>query len=374
MNAFRNLAWSLAAVLAALLTGGVVLAVSGYDVADALGALLKGALGSPNAVAETLVNMTPLLLAALAVALGLRAGLFNIGVEGQFLMGGLGAVVAGYALPALPGGLHMLVVLAAGVASGAAWAAVPAWMKARFGAHEVITTIMFNYIAFRLVGWLVRVPLHGPGSIPQTRYIAEGAHLPVLLADTRLHAGFLLALAVAGGLWWLLWHTPWGMAIRSVGLNPEAAEYAGVRVVRTLVGSLALSGGLAGLAGAVQLAGVDHRLVEEGFSAGYGYDSIAVSLLGANHPFAIVPAALLFAALRSGAGLMQIEADVSSQIISVLQALVILFVAAEAGLRRDRELKAARKATAVAPPSPPAPPQDPGLPAAGATSGQGQEA
>jgi simple sugar transport system permease protein len=141
-----------------------------------------------------------------------------------------------------------------------------------------------------------------------------------------------------------------------------------------MVESLALSGGLAGLAGAVQLAGVDHRLVEEGFSAGYGYDSIAVSLLGANHPFAIVPAALLFAALRSGASLMQIEADVSSQIISVLQALVILFVAAEAGLRRDRALKAARKATAAPPAPPPAPPHDPGLLAAGAASGHGQEA
>ncbi|MEB3297866.1 MAG: ABC transporter permease [Candidatus Sericytochromatia bacterium] len=373
MKVFLSLAWSLLAVLAALLTGGVVLALSGYDVGEALGALFKGAFGTPNALAETLVNTTPLLLAALAVALGLRAGLFNIGVEGQFLMGGLGAVVAGYALPSLPWGLHVIVVLVAGMLAGAGWAAIPAWMKARFGAHEVITTIMFNYIAFRLVGWLVRVPLHGPGSIPQTRYVVEGARLPVLWADTRLHAGLIVALAVAAGLWWLLWHTPWGVAIRAVGLNAEASEYAGIRVVRTVVTSLALSGGLAGLAGAVQLAGVDHRLVEEGFSAGYGYDSIAVSLLGANHPFAIVPAALLFASLRSGASLMQIEADVSSQIISVLQALVILFVAAEAGLRRERELKAARKATAAAPPAAP-PSSGAGLAASAGSTGQGQEA
>ncbi len=347
----RNLIFSVLAVCFALALGAGVLFVSGYDVAEALGALVTGAVGSVNANAETLLSATPLLMAALAVAVGLRGGLFNIGVEGQFLMGGLLASWVGFNATFLPGPLLAVVVLLAGVVGGALWAAISGVLKARFGAHEVITTIMLNYIAFKLVSWLVRGPLHGPGPIPQTPYLPEASHLPILIHDTRLHAGLILALLAAGGVWWFLWKTPWGFAVRTVGLNPDAAEYAGIGMKRTMVGTMALSGALAGLAGGVQIAGVDFRLVQEGFSAGYGYDSIAVSLLGLNHPAGIVLAAWLFAALRSGAGNMQVEAGVSSQIISVLQALVILMVAAEAGIRYyvdQRKLKQKAKAAPAA--------------------------
>ncbi|MBI6545396.1 MAG: ABC transporter permease [Cyanobacteria bacterium NC_groundwater_1444_Ag_S-0.65um_54_12] len=344
----RNLVFSALAVLAALLLGAVVLWISGYDVLEALGALALGASGSINANAETLLTTTPLLLAALAVAIGLRGGLFNIGVEGQFLLGGLASVWVGSHLTFLPGPLLLPVILLAGMAGGAVWAAIAGILKARFGAHEVITTIMLNYIAMKGVAYLVRGPLHGPGPIPQTPYIMETAHLPILIPDTRLHAGLLLALLIALAVWWFLWKTPWGFAMRAVGLNPAAAEYAGVGMRRTLVGTMALSGALAGMAGGVQIAGVDFRLVQEGFSAGYGYDSIAVSLLGLNSPFGIILAAWLFAALRSGAAQMQVDAGVSSQIISVLQALVILLVAAEAGIRHTFDLAKQKRRTATA--------------------------
>lgn len=345
----RNLLLSIAAVAVALLLGAGVLWISGYDVAEALSALVVGSVGSVNANAETLLATTPLLLAALAVAIGLRGGLFNIGVEGQFLMGGLAGVFIGYHATWLPGPLGTVAILLGGVLGGTIWAAISGFLKARFGAHEVITTIMLNYIAFKLVSWLVRGPLHGEGPIPQTPYIPEPSHLPLLIHDTRLHAGLFLALLVAAGCWWFLWKTPWGFAIRTVGLNPDAAEYAGIGMRRTMVGTMALSGGLAGLAGGVQIAGVDFRLVQEGFSAGYGYDSIAVSLLGLNHPFGIVLAAWLFAALRSGASQMQVDAGVSSQIISVLQALVILMVSAEAGIRYYIDQGKKKRQTASAP-------------------------
>jgi simple sugar transport system permease protein len=339
----RNLLFSVLAVGVALLLGAGVLWVSGYEVGEALSALLVGAVGSVNANAETLLATTPLLMAALAVAIGLRGGLFNIGVEGQFLMGGLFAAWVGYNLTFLPGPLLTVAILLSGIAGGALWAAIAGALKARFGAHEVITTIMLNYIAFKLVSWLVRGPLHGEGPIPQTPYVPESSHLPLLVADTRLHTGLFLALGCAFGVWWFLWKTPWGFAVRTVGLNPDAAEYAGIGMRRTMIGTMALSGALAGLAGGTQIAGVEFRLVQEGFSAGYGYDSIAVSLLGLNHPAGIVMAAWLFAALRSGAANMQVEAGVSSQIISVLQALVILMVAAEAGIRYYMDQRRAKK-------------------------------
>ena len=381
MSRLRTLLNSAGAVALALALGAIVLALSGYDVGDALGALAQGAVGSVNANAETLLQTTPLILAALAVAVGLRGGLFNIGGEGQITIGGLFAAVVGYQFsdqplgsawrlfhaPAVPGIVQMVLILAAGVVGGMLWGGLSGLLKARFGAHEVITTIMLNYVAIGLVSYLVRVPLHGPGPIPQTPFISKAAHLPILIPDTRLHAGLLVALAVAVGVWFFLWKTPWGFAVRTVGLNPDAAQYAGIGMKRLVFGTMALSGALAGLAGAVQIAGVDFGLVQTGFSSGYGYDAIAISLLGLNHPLGIVLAAWLFAALRSGAGEMQVAAGVSSQIISVLQALVILMVSAEAGLRyyvdqrRKKAQTVANRASleqaATVPASPPAPHQ-----------------
>lgn len=364
MTRFRNLLNSVVAVAVALVLGAVVLWASGYDVGAALSSLAMGAVGSVNANAETLLEATPLLLGSLAVAVGLRAGLFNIGVEGQILMGGLFSAVVGYQFtdrklgPAwhlfhaqhVPGIVQTVLILAAGVLGGTLWAGLAGLLKARFGAHEVITTIMLNYVAMQLVSFLVRSPLHGPGPIPETPWISHAARLPLLIPDTRLHAGLLLALAAAGLVWFFLWKTPGGFAIRTVGLNPDAAQYAGISMRRTIVGTLALSGALAGLAGGVQIAGVNFRLVQTGFSSGFGYDSIAISLLGLNHPLGIILAAWLFAALRSGAGQMQVVAGVSSQIISVLQALVILMVSAEAGIRYYSDMRKKKALTTAAPP------------------------
>jgi simple sugar transport system permease protein len=226
----------------------------------------------------------------------------------------------------MPAILHLPACLAAGFLGGALWGGIPGYLRARFGSHEVINTIMLNYVAFYLINYLILGPLHGPGDIPQTAYIYDSAQLPNLLAKTRLHAGFLLAVGVAAATWFLLYKTAIGLALRVVGANPDAAQNAGHPVKRYVVGALALAGGLAGFAGACEVLGVNHRLPDQ-FSSGYGFDAIAIALLGRSHPVGVLAAALLFGALRNGASLMQLQSGVSAHLISVIQALVIFFLA-----------------------------------------------
>ena len=318
------------ALATALGLGAVLIWVSGASVVNAYGGLFEGMLGSRRALVETCVAALPYILTGLSVALSFHGGLFNIGAEGQFYLGALGAAVVGYTLGGLPAGLHLPLALAAAAAAGAFWGAVPGFLKARFGAHEVINTIMMNYVAVRLVDYLVKHPLRDPAaSIDRTPYILPTAHLPLLLGpQDRLHAGLLLAVAAAGLMAWFLARTTTGFSIRTVGANPDAARYAGMRVGWLTVLTMAIAGALAGLAGAGEVLGLKHTL-PAAFSSGYGFDAIAVALLARSHPLGVLPAALLWGGLRNGAGLMQVRSGISIDLIHVVQALVIICVAAD---------------------------------------------
>jgi len=324
----------LLAIFTALVIGALIILVTGTDVVKAYRGLFVGALGSPVAIANTLVEATPFMFAGLAVALGFKCGLFNIGAEGQLAMGAMAAAVAGYSITGLPAFIHLPLAIVIGAMGGAIWGAIPGYLRAKTGAHEVITTIMLNYIAISLTDYLIKGPfLDKAASAPQTPAIQESAQLPFLFgADYRLHAGFILAIVMAFVIWWLLNKTTIGFEIRTVGSNPDAAQYAGMSITRNFVLAMAISGGLAGLAGVGQVLGLQHKL-QASFSAGYGFDSIAVALLARSNPIAIIPAAIFWGALRQGAGLMQTESGISKDLINIIQALVIVFIATDQIIR-----------------------------------------
>jgi simple sugar transport system permease protein len=274
--------------------------------------------------------------------------LFNIGAEGQLFIAGLASVYVGYTVTGLPAIIHLPLAILAGIIAGAIWGAIPGFLKARTGAHEVINTIMMNYIAFRLTDHLLQGPMARPDGLPITVEILPTAYLPSLFPrPMRIHWGFFLALAVAFLVYWFLWKTTLGMEIRMVGANQRAARYAGVKIALVTVLAMSLSGALAGLAGINQVLGVDHRMVRA-FSSGYGFDSIALALLGNSHPLGVVLASLLFGFLRGGAARMQSIAGVPVEIIRVIQAMVIIFVAAPAIIRGIYRLKAAREEEVIA--------------------------
>lgn len=382
------------AVFTALVIGGVIMLISSPEVltawknvfqdpgeafslswqtiSQAYRALFEGAFGVPSQireafqtyratgetrplldafrpVSESLVVSTPYIFAGLAVAIGFRGGLFNIGAEGQLFVGGLASVFVGYSITSLPWFIHLPLALLAGILAGALWGAIPGFLKARTGAHEVINTIMMNYIAFRLTDYLLQGPMARPDNLPITVEIEPSAYLPSLFPrPMRIHWGFFLALGAAVLVWWFLWKTTRGLEIRMVGANPNAARYAGVNHTVIMVATMALSGALAGLAGASQILGVDHRMVRA-FSTGYGFDSIALALLGNSHPLGVVLASLLFGFMRAGAARMQSVANVPVEIIRIIQAMVIIFVAAPEiirGLYRIKAIRASEKTLA----------------------------
>lgn len=345
---------------------GPVLALGWQAVLKAYGALLEGSLGNPAVmfaalqsgdpqqiasafypISEALVASTPYIFAGLAVALGFRSGLFNIGVEGQLFIGAITSVFVGYSLQGLPAIIHIPLTLAAGALGGAAWGFIPGFLKARVGAHEVINTIMMNYIAFRLSEWLLNGPMKRPGSVPVSPFIEETARLPRFFIDPiRFHAGFFLALGAAIFVWWFLFKTKWGFELRTVGANPRAAKYAGMNIAFNIILAMCMSGALAGLAGTNEVVGVNYNLANA-FSSGYGFDSIALALLGRSHPAGVVAAALLFGTLRSGATRMQNVAQIPVDIISVVQALVIAFIAAPAIIRAIYRIKESKSVETV---------------------------
>ena len=337
---FSNLLIPVLAVGTALLLGAILIQISGASAWDAYVGLFEGMLGSSRALSETLVASTPFILLGLGVALGFRCGLFNIGAEGQFFMGALFSAVAGFGFQGLPAVVHLPLSLGFGLIGGAMWGAIPGWLKARFGAHEVINTIMMNYAAVALVDYLVKnVFRDSSATLDRTPFVASSAELPRLLGpDYRLHAGIILALLLSVLLYWFLKHTRKGFEIRTVGLNPEAARYAGMNPGRLTVITMSLSGGLAGLAGAVEVLGLNHNL-PAAFSSGYGFDAIAVALLARSNPIGVIPAALLWGGLRNGAGLMQIRSGISLDMINVIQALVLVFIAADPLIRFLYRLK-----------------------------------
>jgi len=292
---------------------------------------------------ESLVLATPYILTGLAVALGFQCGLFNIGAEGQFFIGGLTSVFVGYSLQGLPSFIHLPLSLLAGILGGALWGAIPGYLKAKTGAHEVINTIMTNYIAFRLSEWLLNGPMQREGYRPVSPEIQPSAYLPQFFpSPIRFHAGFFLALAVAAFVYWLLFKTTIGFEIRTVGANPHAARYAGISITKNYVLAMALSGGLAGLAGANDILGLIHYM-PNAFYSGYGFDAIALALLGKSHPAGVVLAALLFGTLRNGATRMQSVAQIPIDIISILQALIIIFIAAPEIIRWLYRFRAERE-------------------------------
>jgi general nucleoside transport system permease protein len=313
-------------------------AAAGHDPLQALGALWGGSLGSRYAVlSATLVRATPLVLTGLAVALAFTAGVWNIGAEGQLLAGGTAATVVGIAAGPSMGWLTWILALIAGGVAGAMWALLPAWLRRRFGVLEVISTIMMNFVALYLVGYLVRGPLQEPLRIyPQSPTLPDAAHLPILIGGTRLHSGFLLALLCALGLWWALRSTAVGFRIRVSGSNADAARSAGlIDVGRTALRAFLVSGMLAGLAGAVEVTGVTYSLYEN-LSPGYGYTAIAVALVGALHPLLTVLSGILFGALEAGASAMQRDAGIPSVLATVVEASIIFLLLGAAAFRRSR--------------------------------------
>ena len=366
------------AILTGILLSGLLVALTTVEVYDAFSVsflnglrealktawnaystLFVGAFGSPqkiiaafqsgdgltirraiNPFFESLVQATPYIFGGLSVALGFRAGLFNIGAEGQIFIGALTSVFVGYAVTGLPAIIHIPLALLAGALGGALWGFIPGYLKAKTGAHEVIITIMLNYISFKLSDYLINGPMHDPDEFtPKTPWIQESAQLTRFFEDPiRFHIGFFVALAVAFLVYWLLFKTTWGFELRAVGSNPNGARYAGMNSTKTTVIAMSLAGSLAGLAGANEVLGLNYRLVPS-FSSGYGFDSIALALLGKNHPLGVVLSALLFGFLRSGSRQMQLKAGVPIDIVSILQALILAFIAAPAIIRSIYRLK-----------------------------------
>jgi len=298
----------------------------------AYGALLEGALGSPDAVVSMFVNTTPLLFGGLAVGFGFRAGLFNIGAQGQFLVGALGAVIVGVWMADAPAIVAIPLAALAGFVAGGLWGFVPGFLKAVSGAHEVVSTIMMNYIAVQLLAALVSGPLKVPKSPSPVTFDVGNAAFPIILGRNG-HLGILLALVAAFFVWWLLFRTTWGFEVRAVGANPDASRYAGMRPKLITIATMTFSGALAGLAGTSVLLGVTHTMTS-GFGTTVGFDSIAVALLARSHPLVTIFAALLFGGMRAGAGLMQIRAQIPVELVDVVQAVILLFLVASPVLRR----------------------------------------
>jgi general nucleoside transport system permease protein len=420
------------ALIIAFVLGGVIIWATSGDFAKVLKAyegLVRGAFIKQRGLSETLVATVPYIFLSLGLALGFKSGLFNIGVEGQFYMGALAAAWAGQLFTGVPAFFHLPFALLAGAAGGAIWGAIPGYLKAKTGAHEVITTMMMNYVAFRFTELIITNYLRNRGSSAiQTPSVSPAAEIwtlyaiPAVLKDPlnalgvallagllavvaarwvvqlpavrarvpaggnaqravlagvglavvaicfvglpaltnvwwpftdkydRMHIGFFLALLAAAGVWWLLQRTTLGFELRTVGANPNAAKYAGVNITRNIVVAMALSGALAGLAGTIEVLGVSLcRCLPLFFSSGYGFDSIAIALLGKNDPFGILIAALLFGAMRNGADLMELQSGVSKYIISVIQSLLLLFTAAPGIVRWMFRLKAPKGADNEAP-------------------------
>jgi simple sugar transport system permease protein len=338
---------------------GAGLTASWDIVSRSYAALFSGAFGDParmiaalqagndveirrafNPFLESLVTSTPYIFAGLAVALGFRAGVFNIGAEGQIFIGAITATYVGYSITGVPAIIHIPLALLAGALGGAAWGYIPGWLKAKTGGHEVINTIMMNYIAFRVSEFLLTGPMKRPESFnPVSPEILPTAWLPRFFPDPiRFHLGFFIALGIAYLVYWYLFKTTWGFELRTVGTNPNGAKYAGMNVTRNIILAMSISGALAGLAGANEVLGINHALAVA-FSSGYGFDSIALALLGNNHPLGVVLASLLFGTLRNGATRMQLRADIPIDIISVLQAVILAFIAAPAIIRTIYRLR-----------------------------------
>ncbi len=338
------------AVVLALAIGAMMLVALQKDPRAAYSALLQGAFGSISGITQTLAKATPLLLIALGVTIAFRANTINIGGEGQLIVGALAATAFSLALRAWPGWLLLPLTALAGAVAGGAWGFVPGMLKARLGVNEILSTVMMNAIAVQLMNFLLRGPMLDPKqiaagtNIPQSEALPQQVWIARLVPRTLFHAGFILALVLAVVVTLLLWRTVLGYRIRAVGQNPSAARYAGIPVARISVLALLLSGAFCGLAGAVEVMGVHHRVVE-GITGGYGFSGIVVALFGRLHPLGAIPAAILFGGLLVGADQMQRTVQVPSALITVLNGLVVLMVVSSVWWSQQRALR--RRSSAV---------------------------
>ncbi|HUX37935.1 MAG TPA: ABC transporter permease [Rectinemataceae bacterium] len=326
-----NGALPLAGVVAALAVAGIFLALLKTDPLTAYAALVRGSLGSTFGLTQTLVKATPLLLVGLGICIAFRANVINIGGEGQIIMGALAGTVVPLALPGLPGWLLIPAAMVAGFAAGAFWGFIPGILKARMRVNEILSTIMMNAIALQFMNFLLQGPLMDPENVKRGTFLAQSARLPQqawlprLVPQTLLHAGIIVAILLAIVVYIFLWRTTIGYEIRAVGLSPEASSYAGISVRFNVALSLTLAGGFAGLAGVIEVIGVQHRLMD-GLTSGYGFTGIVAALLGGLHPLGLIPASVFFGGLLVGADKMQRAVQIPSALVTAILGMIVLFV------------------------------------------------
>ena len=320
------------AILLAFVTGAIVLSLTGYSPIEAYSAMFSGAFGNMYGIGQTLTKATPITFTALAFLFAFKSGLFNIGAEGQLIIGAMASAIVGISFNGLPALVHIALALLAGAVAGGLWGFIPAFLRAKFGAHEVITTMMLSYVAAYLTSYMVNYPFKAPGWVAQTVPILESARLPRILSPTQLSASLYLVMLLVVLTEYILRRTVLGFELRATGLNPDAAENAGINVRRGMILALVISGAIAGLGGSGEILGVHRRFID-GFSPGYGWDGLAVALVGGLNPVGALLAAILFGALRNGGMVMTRVTGVPLDIVFLLQALVILFVAAPKMIR-----------------------------------------
>ena len=322
--------------MGAFLITALVLFATGQDAGKTFSIILQSGLGSASAIGDTLLQATPLILTGLATALSFRAGVFNVGVEGALYLGAFAAAWVGFTFTHLPGLPLILLALLFAALVGAAWLAIPGWLKTRLHVDEVVSTLMLNYVATNLTSYLVNYPFLPPGvANSMSAKVAPQAQLARLMPPSQLNLSLLIALALVAVLAWVLRRTTFGLALRTVGNNPEFARTVGIPVERVLLTAMMLSGAIGALAGAGQVLGVNYRFID-GFSPGWGFDGITIALLARHNPWGILAAAMLFGLMRNGGGMIQVFSKVPISIVQIMQAAVILLVTAQVAIPRLR--------------------------------------
>ena len=326
LGALRTTSESLAAIALALLVSAVLILIAGENPIVAYLALINGAFGDSFAWGNTLARTTPLIFTGLAVAFAFRCNLLNIGAEGQLYMGALASVMAGIFITGLPAIIHIPLAILVGFLAGSIWGGFAGYLKAARGINEIVSTIMLNFIAIFFVSYLVHGPIaEPPGFFHQTAQVELSARLPVLMPRSDLSIGIIIAVVIALVVAYVLWRTPFGLRLRAVGQSPDTAKFSGIPVNGYVFGAMGISGGLAGLAGSIEIIGSQYRLLDF-FSPGFGFDGIAVAFLGRSDPIGVIFAAFLFAALRVGANQMQRATGLPTSLVVVIQGMVILFI------------------------------------------------
>ncbi len=338
--------YPLISIVMALLGGGIIISALGFSPIEAYKALIKGSFGNANAIGETLVKASPLIFTGLSYAIAKRCGIINLGAEGQLYVGALTGTLVGTTLTGLPMFIHLPMAIAAGFLGGAIYGVLVGVLKTKFGASELITTIMLNYIAINFISFCVTGPMKDieSSTFPQSKSILASARYPQILQGTRLHAGIFVVILALLFYYFFMWRTTRGYEMRVIGLNASAGQYAGMNLKTNSILSMFLAGGMAGIGGSMEIMAVQFRLLQD-FSSNYGFDGIAVALLGNNSPIGIALSGILFGALRSGSGKMQMLAKVPSAVIYMIQGFIILFVIGRELFNLSKLIKSKRRNT-----------------------------